>query len=643
MPSSAPTPESPSPSPQEERLAALGKQAGEFPTDPGVYLMRGSRGEVLYVGKAKSLRSRVRSYFQRGGDGRFQIAYLLRRVRSLEFVVTRTEKEAIILENTLIKKHKPPYNIVFRDDKTYLHVKLSTKDDWPRVYLVRRPRKDGSKHYGPYASAMSLRETLEVLQGAFPLRTCTDTEFRNRTRPCLEYEIGRCLGPCVGLVDKEKYGQMVRQVDLYLSGKREEVVREIEREMKKASDTQEYEKAARLRDRAAAMRRTFEKQQVANADGGERDVFALADAGEELWIHGLFVRGGSVVESRGFPVKRLGFEPPEVLSQFLGRFYSDENHSVPEEILLPVPIEDKGALSEWLSERREGKVLIQVPSRGSKKGLLHLAEMNAKEGAQQRTESARRQEAVLENLQKELSLPRLPRRIECFDISHLQGGACVASQVAFVNGVPDKNLYRKYELKDVPPGDDYRAMSQVLSRRYKKVIGGEETPAEDALPDLIMVDGGKGQLGVLEDVLAALGISKREDAPGRISLAKSRVLESKGASDFGRSDERVFVPGNPEPFVLKQNSAPLLLLARLRDESHRFAITYHRKLRGMAKFKSVLDDVRGVGPKRRIALLKHFESIDAIRKASEEELSKAPGMNAAAAKAVWKHFHGGVS
>lgn len=630
-------------------LERLGEEAAALPAGPGVYLMKGGRGEVLYVGKAKSLKDRVRTYFRggrggRGGDGRSQIAYLLRRVRKLDFVVTRTEKEAIILENTLIKKHKPRYNIVFRDDKTYAHVKLSVKDEWPRLYVVRRPRKDGSKFYGPYASAHSLRQTLETLQEVFPLRTCSDHELASRRRPCLEYEIGRCLAPCVGKIGAPEYAGLVRQVDLYLSGRREQLLKQMEQEMRAASEARNYEHAAEIRDRVAAIRRTLERQQVWKMDDVDRDAFALVEVGEEVWVQGVFVRGGSVVESRGFAIQRRGFDLPEVVSQFLPQFYADENHVVPEEVLLPVLGEGMEALEEWLGEKRGGKVKISVPRRGDRRELLEMAENNAREAAARRYEAAERQERVLKELQEKLFLRRLPRRIECFDISHLQGDAAAASMVVFVNGEPDKSLYKKFELRGVPAGDDYAALSQVLTRRFLRALPkdvGEPVPSGWELPDLIVVDGGKGQLGILEEVLKALEMPGRPDCPDHVSLAKSRVLgPGSKAGDFGKSDERVFAPGAEGPLVLAQDSAPLHLLSHLRDESHRFALAYHRKLSAKLKFHSVLDDIPGIGKKRRIALLKHFGSVEGIRKAAREDLEKAPLLNKRAAGALWKHFRG---
>lgn len=630
--------------PFEERLAHFAAFASELPTSTGVYLMRGERGEILYVGKAKNLRARVRTYFTKGGDSRFQIHYLLRRVRKLDFVVTGTEKEAVILENNFIKKHKPRYNIVFRDDKTYLHVKLSLKDEWPRLYRVRRPRKDGAKHYGPYSSAASLRETLDALQYVFPLRTCSDHELYNRTRPCIEYEIGRCLAPCVGNVTRERYDELVRQVDLYLSGRREELIKQLELQMGEASEQLEFERAARLRDRIAAIRRTLERQEVDVIDDQvDRDVIATQEAGDELWVQILFIRGGQVQDSHGYALKRHHLSVDEALSQFLIQFYSDDTHPVPAELILSQEIEDTEVLGEWLAEQRGGAVSVHVPRRGRKAYLVELAARNAREAVQLRYEASERQKRVLDELREQLDLRNLPRRIECFDISHLQGGATAASQVTFINGEPSKNLYRKYEIRGIRPGDDYAAMQQVLTRRYSKALaqGEDPVPEADEMPDLIMVDGGKGQLGILEEVLKHLGALDLDSPPDRISLAKARVLgPGSKTAEFGRSDERVFIPGEKEPRVLARDSVPLLLLAHLRDESHRFALAYHRKLRTKLKFRSVLDDIPGIGKKRRTRLLKHLGSLEQIRQASLEELVAAPGMNRRAAESVWTFFHG---
>ncbi|HXQ24360.1 MAG TPA: excinuclease ABC subunit UvrC [Candidatus Acidoferrales bacterium] len=591
---------------------------------PGVYLLKDKHGKVIYVGKAKSLRTRVRTYF-RGGDERSQVRFLMQRVADLETLVTSNDKEALILENNLIKQYKPRYNIRLKDDKSYVSVKVTVHDAWPRVLVTRKIVKDGSKYFGPYASAYSVRETLDTIRKVIPLRTCSDGVFRNRSRPCLEYQIKRCLGPCCLPVDAQVYQEHLREAMLLLEGKSQQLVRQLEGDMQRAADALRFEDAARLRDKIRAIERTQERQQVVSHWGDDQDVFGLYREGGFIEAQVLFVRQGKLTGNQAYSFADFEFPDEDVLAELLTHFYQGERY-VPDEILVPVDLEDREVRAEYLSERKGKRVDIVRPQRGDKVRLLEMAAENACQSFRERQDAGRNRERMSEELQRQLQLRNAPKRIECFDISNIQGRMAVGSMVTFDEGEPDKNRYRRFRIKTVAGADDFRMMYEVLKRRFTRA------KQEGSYPDLLVVDGGKGQLNVALEVLRELEISE-VDAAG---LAKMRVDRDAYAPEVTRSEERVFLPGRKNPVILKRNSNALFLLQRVRDEAHRFAITYHRQLRSKERLRSVLDGIPGVGSGRRKRLLRHFGSVRRIGEASVEDLAQVPGISRALADRI-KH------
>jgi excinuclease ABC subunit C len=593
--------------PLEEKLGAV-------PAGPGVYLLKDRHGKVIYVGKAANLRGRVRTYL-RGGDERSQVRFLCDRLADFETIVTGNDKEALILENNLIKQYRPRYNIRLKDDKSYVSVKVTVGDPWPRVLVTRRIVKDGSRYFGPFASASAVRETLDTIRKVFPLRTCSDHVFRNRSRPCIEYDIKRCLGPCVLPVDRATYEEHLRQAMLLLEGRNTEVAKALRRRMAQAADEERFEEAARLRDQIHAIETTQERQQVAEHWGANQDVFGLYREGGAIEVQVLFVRGGKLVSNRSYAFDDWEFPDTEVLEAVLTQFYQATAHDVPDEILLPVPISDAVVRAEYLSERRGKKVDIIVPQRGDKLRLVHMAEENARQGFAERRDAAREGERMVAELQARLRLAGAPKRIECLDIATFQGSETVGAIVAFDEAVANKEGYRLYRIRTVEGTDDFAAVAEVLRRRFRGGSG-------HARPDLMVIDGGLGQLGAARAVLEELGVTDVEV----VALAKERVERDATATEIRRRPERVFLPGRKNPVVLKANSTALFLLQRVRDEAHRFVNTYHRKLRARARLASRLDAVVGVGPRRRRALLRRFGSLRRVGEASAEEIATVPGI-----------------
>ena len=594
--------------PPAEKLAAV-------PPGPGVYLLRDRHGRVIYVGKAANLRSRVRSYLH-GGDERSQVRFLCERLADFETIVTANDKEALILENNLIKQYRPRYNIRLKDDKSYVSVKLTVRDAWPRVLVTRRIVKDGNRYFGPFASASAVRDTLDTIRKVFPLRTCSDPVFRNRSRPCIEYDIKRCLGPCVLPVDRAAYEEHLRQVTLLLEGRNSEVVRHLRRRMDEAAEAERFEEAARLRDQIQAIEKTQERQQVVEHWGGNQDVFGLYREGGCVEVQVLFVRSGKLVSNRTYSFDDWEFADEEVLEAVLTQFYQATNHDVPDEILLPVAIGDADVRAEYLSERRGRKVAILVPQRGDKLRLVEMARANAMQSFAERRDAAKQGERMVAELQQRLRLANAPKRIECLDIATFQGSETVGAIVAFDEGEPDKNRYRHYRIRDVEGTDDFAAVAEVLRRRFRDA--GERS----GLPDLLVIDGGVGQLAAARAALAEVGLEALEV----VALAKERVERDATATEIRRRPERVFLPGRKNPVVLKPNSTALFLLQRVRDEAHRFVNLYHRKLRARARFVSRLDAVPGIGPRRRRALLRRFGSLKRVGEASVEEIAGVPGI-----------------
>jgi len=605
----------------EEKLATL-------PSQPGVYLLKDKHGKVIYVGKAKSLRARVRSYF-RGGDERMQVRFLVQKVADLDTLITASDKEAIILENNLIKQYKPRYNIRLKDDKSYVSVKVTVQQEWPRILVTRKIVKDGGKYFGPFSSASGVRETLDTIRKVIPLRTCSDGVFRNRSRPCLEYQIKRCLAPCCLPVDPEVYQRHLREAMLLLEGKSPQLVRQLRQEMATAAEALRFEDAARLRDQIRAIEKTQEPQQVLSHRGGDQDIWGIYREGGFIEAQVLFVRNGKLTGNQAYQLDDFEFDDDEVLAELLTQFYQGDRY-VPDEVLLPIELEDADARTEYLSEKRGRRVEVVRPQRGDKVRLLAMAAGNAQQSFRARQDADHQHERMMEELRTRLHLRNAPKRIECFDISNIQGTLAVGSMVTFDEGQPDKNRYRRFRIKTVAGADDFRMMYEVLTRRF------ERAKAEGEYPDLLVVDGGIGQLNVAVSVLQELGI-REVDAVG---LAKMRVERDPRAAEVQRSEERVFLPGRKNPVVLRRNSTALFLLQRVRDEAHRFAITYHRTLRAKERLRSVLDDIPGIGATRRRRLLRHFGSLRRIRAASVAELTEVSGISTALAEQIQRQLGG---
>ncbi|HUY28010.1 MAG TPA: excinuclease ABC subunit UvrC [Candidatus Binataceae bacterium] len=606
------------------------------PPAPGVYLLKDRAGKVLYVGKAKSLRARVRSYFRparegEAGDGRYQVRFLMRKVRDFDTIVTASEKEALILENNLIKQYKPRYNIRLKDDKSYLSAKV-TKHAWPRITVTRRIVKDGGRYFGPFGSADGLRETIDVIRKLFPLRTCSDGVFRNRTRPCLEYQIKRCLGPCCLEVDRAEYERHLHAAELLLEGRNLELLREMREQMKAHASRLEFEDAARLRDRVKAIEKTVERQTVLHHMGIDQDVFGLYREGGAIEAIVLIVRGGKLTSTQGWSFQDLEFSDHEVLSDLLTQYYQGAR-AIPDEIVTPVELEDAAVRAELLTERRGKKAEFLVPQRGDKLRLLEMALENARQSFAARRDKEQTREKMLEDLRTRLHLKNSPKRIECYDISNLQGSMVVGSQVTFDEGEPLKAQYRRYRIRGFEGQDDFASLYEVLGRR---VVRARQ---ENQFPDLWVIDGGKGQLNVALQVLRENQLLEQIDC---ISLAKQHVLQpalsARYAKEVSKSQERVFLPGRKDPIVLPKNSTALFLLVRVRDEAHRFAITYNRELRRRARMRSVLDDIEGIGPVRRRAMLRHFGSLKRIQEASIEEIAQVKGINLELAAEIRRHL-----
>jgi excinuclease ABC subunit C len=589
---------------------AAQRKLDKLPASPGVYVFHGADEQVLYVGKARSLRNRVRSYFQPGSsDLRAFVSRLERELTDIETFVTHTDKEAALLENQLIKSHQPKYNVKLRDDKEYLSLRLDAKKPWPRLEVVRRPKPDGAQYFGPYHSATAARQTLRLVNRYFQLRTCTDTEFRLRSRPCLQYQIKRCPGPCVLAIDEKEYRAQVANVARFLDGRHGELVRDIDGRMKGASGELEYERAAVYRDQLRAVERAQEEQRVAGVQKSDQDVIGFHRQGDQVEIAVLSMRGGRLFSVRTLPLRRVAIPSDEMLGAFLWQHYA-ERTSLPDEVLVPVTIEMSEALEELLSENRKRRVQIVEPKRGAKAKLLDLARENAEHAFQEKERAREDVEARLEELQRQLRLSLVPRRIECVDISHTGGEETVAVFVALQNGVPAKERYRSFRVKQVSGGDDYAAMYEVLMRRLRR---GKNKEEGWELPDLLVVDGGKGQLGVAVRACEDIGVPDLEIA----SVAKPRVTvagEEEG--------DRVFRPGRKNAVPVRGNSAlSLLLLAR--DETHRASNSLRKKVGRKRRLRSELDGVPGVGPKTRGKLLRNLGSLREVLAATEEQLIEA--------------------
>lgn len=587
--------------------------------------MKSADGTILYIGKAKNLRVRVRSYLSPEKDARYQIRFLMARVADIDYLVTDTEKEALILENTLIKKHRPRYNINLRDDKTYFSLRMDMAEEFPRLTIIRRVIRDGARYFGPYSSAAAARDVLKQLRRLFPLRRYPMETCRRGGRPCLYHQIGQCAAPCRGLISREDYAALAEGAALFLEGKNRDLLKVLKKRMAAAATEENYEEAARFRDLIRSIEITVEKQKMVT-ETGDMDALGFARRDTLLEIALLFIRGGVLTGGRNYTFS-WEMDDAEGISSFLNEYYNRDVF-IPEEILTPVSVPEADDLEDLLTDKKGKRVRILLPRRGAKAELVSLAVKNADTAVEEALHSREGAGRTLEELQRRLHLANLPRHIECYDISNIQGTHAVGSRVVFRNGQPEKRDYRRYRIKGVSGADDYGMMREVLSRRCRDL-------EKDPPPDLFLIDGGPGQLNVLTQVLDDLGVS----GPDAAGLAKSRVQSDVEDEEIRRSDERVFLPGRKNPVTLRQNSAPLLLLARIRDEAHRFAVSYHSRLRSREALRPGAEDIPGVGEKRWKSLLRHFGSSKTVREASIEELMQAPGISRTIAEAIRNHFH----
>lgn len=612
------------------------EKVDKLPESPGVYIYRDEKGDIIYVGKAVSLKHRVRSYFGAAAARDPKVKALMSRARDLEYITTDSEVEALILESNLIKEHRPRYNVFLKDDKSYPYLKVTLNEEFPRVFITRRLVKDGSRYFGPYTRVGAVHETLRLLKRIFPLRTCKQKSPAPRSRPCLNQHIQRCLGPCCNLVTPAEYRRVVDGVLLFLEGKQEQLVKELKQRMEQAAENLEFEQAAKLRDQLLAIEKVVEKQKIVSGDQEDRDVVAMARDRDETCVMVFFVRGGKLIGREHFILDGTGdMQRPEVLNGFLKQYYLQAEF-VPREVLVEdLPEEEKPVLEHWLSEKRGTRVYVHTPRRGEKKKLVDLAGRNALLVLQEvQAGRAARKEDLMEalgELARVLGLDAPPRRLECFDISNIQGAETVASMVVFEEGKPAPQQYRRFKIKTVAGPDDFASMREALARRFsrgleeRELINTGQMSSRQAkfhrLPDLLVVDGGKGQLS------------------SAVAVLQEQGLPYIPACGLAKEEELIFLPGRPDPVRLPEDSPALKMMQRLRDEAHRFAVIYHRQLRGKRNLKSMLEEIEGVGATRRRELMRAFGSVEKIREAGLEELAAVPGMNRRAAQAVYDYFH----
>lgn len=584
-----------------------------YPSLPGVYLMKGKSSNVLYVGKAKNLRQRIKQYFVPGRDGRMMVPYLVAKIADIETIVVSSEKEALLLENNLIKQHQPAYNALLKDDKAYIALKINPRQLWPMLQLVRykgKPKADGL-YFGPYTSAFAARQTFDLLNKMFPLRQCSDQEFARRTRPCLLYDIKRCIAPCVNRCTKEEYDRHVQRSIKFLRGQDKDILQDLYKEMHQAAEDLEFEKASEMLRVIRHLERTIEKQKVDIPLGGDVDALAICREGEEVILSLLVFRGGKLEGSRHYDFSHIAEEDTELLSTFILQNYI-ENQETPHEVLLQVDLEETSELEEIISSRKRHKTAIFAPSRGHKKALVEMAEANAKATFQARKDKKSIREKALLEMQEKFRLKNYPKRIECFDNSNLSGTGQVSTMVVFTNGEKDTARYRKYKIKTAGASDDYAAMQEVLTRRYKRGI------EEGDLPDLVIIDGGKGHLNIARRVLQELNL---------VTVDVIGLAKEEGRHDKGATAELVYLPDIKEPIILRKTSPVLFLLQQIRDEAHRTAIAFQRKRRSNTLVKSVLDEISGIGSVKKKILLKYFGSLKGILEADEEALRKVKGIS----------------
>jgi len=599
----------------------IAEQLSRLPINPGVYLMKDAEGNILYIGKAANLHHRVRSYFGTGQKLSPKLQRMVARVADIDFFVTTSEQEALILELNLIKRHHPRYNVRLKDDKTFPYLKINTSEEWPRVYITRRLEQDGGRYFGPFASAKSVRQTLKMIKGIFPFRSCSKPVTGTDSRACLEYHMGQCLAPCIGVVSRQEYAEVIKEVILFLEGKQEKIVRELEKKMNKAAETLDFEKAALFRDQIQAIHKVIEAQRIATTVRGEQDVIAFSPEKDQACVQVFFIRNNKLTGRESFVLQGTQHEEPhQIMTSFIKQFYSSSPY-IPPLLLLQHPVEDTTVLKNWLQSKRGARVDIQVPRRGNKKQLVDTVAENARQGLEQlklkQLAAPKELDAALAEIERELNLSRLPLRMEAYDISDIQGKAAVGSMVVFEKGKPKSAHYRRFRIRTVSAADDYAMLHEVLKRRFKRF--SSETSTKDTwaiIPDLVLIDGGKGQLNA---ALSAMG------EVGAVSVP---------VASLAKENEEIFIPRRAEPIILPRSSPGLQLLQRLRDEAHRFALGYYQKIRRRETFASAFDTMVGIGPKRKRALLKQFGSIQAIREASIEEIAATRGMTESLAKRV---------
>jgi len=596
-------------------------QLESLPTVPGVYLFKDWQGKVIYVGKAANLSNRVRSYFSSSSSLSSKTRQLVSRTNEFEFMVTDSDQEALILECSMIKRYRPRYNVRLKDDKTFPYLRINVNEDWPAIYVTRRFQRDGARYFGPFASAGSVRKTLRLIKKIFPFRSCTKSVDGKAKRPCLNYYIHRCLGPCIGAVSKQEYQELINQVILFLEGKQELVLRELNRKMKAAAQQLQFEKAALLRDQIHAVERVIEGQKIAITLKGDQDVIALVQNEGEAHVEIFLVRNNRVVGRDHFIMEGIaGEKPGHIIASFVKQYYASAS-SIPQLILLQYPTDEASVLAEWLKRQKGKSVRLQVPYRGAKKQLMNTVAENASKGSRLAKAKQRKPEAIssgLQELKEMLRLPQIPLRVEAYDVSNTQGTLAVASMAVLERGLPSRAQYRRFRIKTVAGADDCAMIQEVLKRRLRR--SGISEGSWAAMPDLILIDGGKGQLNAAVEALNEMEAASVPVA----SLAKE--------------NEEVFIAGESKPVGIPKDSPALHLLQRARDEAHRFAISYHRRLRRTAGMASVLEAIPGIGPRRKKALLKRFVSIEAIKEASPEELSQAQGVTLALARKIKEYL-----
>lgn len=591
-----------------------------LPNSPGVYLMKNKEDKIIYVGKAVSLKNRVKSYFQAKPHDLAKTRALVKNIQDIEYILTDSELEALILECNLIKKHRPKYNISLKDDKTYPYLRI-TKEDFPRVLVTRKFIKDGSKYFGPYTSVTSLRETVELLQKLFRFRNCNPGTF-NANRACLNAHIERCSAPCVGKISKAEYNENIKQIILFLEGKQEDLVQNLEQEMQKAAAELNFEKAALLRDQIQSIKQIMERQKIVSEDSVDQDVIAMARGFNKSCVQIFFVRNGKIIGRENYFLKGTDdTDRAEIIQSFIKQYYNSQD-LIPAQILIETDIPEAKILEQWLTKKRGSRVYINVPKRGKKKDLVDLVGRNALETMEKadldrQHKKAMTEDAVME-LKRELSLEKVPLRIECYDISNTQGTESVGSMVVFEEGRPKKEHYRRFKIKTVEGPNDFASIYEVVSRRFKRA--GEEQGAFSKLPDLVLIDGGKGQLEYARKAMVEEGYSE---------IPTYAIAEK---------EDWLITQNHRDPIILPRSSKALYLLQRIRDEAHRFAITYHRSLRGKRNLASILNDIPGVGENRKQNLLKHFGSFKKVQKASVEELLEVPGINRKVAQNIYDYL-----